>query len=197
MLTFHEICGTANELVSDLVPINWVIKHLLPLYRCELIAVFKPLIDLELAVFRPPNQTTNWTGLLVQRKDAIRLLDKALHKQPDDNIDVDEFATMICLQPDVAAQVVRCTPLTYSRWGCGCRNIHLSVIQDFLHRYVVINRFCVENEVNLNDVISHLDCLPIEYPELRKSGCYILSRNGASDAVLNEICRIYSSKLPN
>ncbi|WP_416308563.1 TniQ family protein [Neptunicella sp. SCSIO 80796] len=194
ILKFNEFSATQNELVQDLVSIEWVIDHLLPLYRCELAAVFQPLMQQKIAMFRP-GPTHNWAQRLIQRSDAIRILDEAFQSQVDDNIHSDDFAAMVCLSPDVADQLVRWSPLTYSRWGYGGSNLHLSLIQHFLARNIVLNRYCVEHQLDLQTVIPLVSCLPVEYPNLRELGCYIFSRNAATEAILDEIKSIQANQL--
>lgn len=174
-----------NCLIDDPVSLNWVIERLLPLFYADLNDLLTAIFNDRLPIFRDTT-CDSWQDVRLQRKQVVRYLEANFGSADEQNMSLSELANLLCVEETVASAFVRWTPVKYARWTKN-PTISLTLVIEFLKRHVVLNRYCSIYEISICQVLPLLKSLPVEFQELHALGCIILSKNAATDALLQEL----------
>jgi len=177
--------GRETELVGDLVSLDWVSSVLLPLYKADIRALLYPALRDEIPLFKP-GITGDWRRLLIQRSVALKVADRAFTDNQSERADIAELSELFGTNESLTQEIVRQTPLIYSKWARNCLAIDLSLAKKFLDEHILLSRYCALNGLNEAEVIPLVSGLPVEYPKLRQQNCYVFKRSAQIEAILED-----------
>ena len=181
--------GRKTELVGDLVSLDWVSRVLLPLFKADIRALLYPALRNEIPLFKS-GIIGDWKRLLIQRSVALRIADKAFASSQPERADIPELSQLFGTNDSITQEIVRQTPLIYSKWARNCMAIDLSLAKQFLDEHILLSRYCTLNGLDESEIIPLVSELPVEYPKLREQSCYVFRKSAQVEAILEDAKRL-------
>lgn len=123
---------------------------------------------------------------MIQRSVALKVADRAFTDNQSERADIAELSELFGTNESLTQEIVRQTPLIYSKWARNCLAIDLSLAKQFLDEHILLSRYCALNGLNEAEVIPLVSGLPVEYPKLRQQNCYVFKRSAQIEAILED-----------